>query len=200
MRAVKYDSATFRSVGSCRPQAERSWCARLARTRLIAMRRCRQSTSSAPEDSAISRARSRRSRSIPSGSLGLPVIVARIRSSSTPRSFRRISARFGTVKNASSWCALVSFWFTLAAMSPASARTWASSIDSMTWAMCAGRCDIVPKRSIFRLISLVEPPQIELLLVEAEVVADLVDERHPDLLDELLAARREPLEVPLEED
>ena len=63
------------------------------------------------------------------------VIAARIRSSSTPRSFSRISARFGTVKNARSWWALVSFWLTLAAMSAASARTCASSIDSMTWGM-----------------------------------------------------------------
>ena len=62
-----------------------------------------------------------------------PVIVPRMRSSSTPRSLSRISARFGTVKKARSWCALVSFWFTLAAMSAASARTCASSIDSITW-------------------------------------------------------------------
>ena len=47
----------------------------------------------------------------------------RIRSSSMPRSRRSTSARFGTVKKARSWCALVSFWFTLRAMSSASVRT-----------------------------------------------------------------------------
>ncbi len=122
----------MRSEASCSPQAARSWCAAAARTRLMAMSRWRQSTSSAPTLSATSRARSRRSRSIPSGSLGAPVMASRTRSSSMPRSRRSTSARFGTVKKARSWCALVSFWLTLRAMSSASVRTCRSSVDSMT--------------------------------------------------------------------
>ncbi len=122
----------LRRLASCRPQAPRSWWAAAARTRLMAMSRWRQSTSAAPTPAATSRARSRRSRATPSGSRGAWVMASRIRSSSMPRSRSRISARLGTVKKARSWWALVSFWFTLRAMSSASVRTWRSSIDSMT--------------------------------------------------------------------
>jgi hypothetical protein len=67
-------------------------------------------------------------------------------------SLSRISARFGTVKKARSWWALVSGWFTLRAMSSASLRTCRSSIDSMTAGMFARGCDIGPDPSIFPLI------------------------------------------------
>src|SRR5512139_3103235 len=55
-----------------------------------------------------------------------------------------------------------------------------------------GACEPPEERSV-------EAEPLELVLVEAEEVPDLMEEGHPDLLDELLPVPRVALQVPLEE-
>ncbi len=132
---AKREMVSVRSRRGSTPQAASSWWAQPPRSRVMAASRWRQSISEAPAPLASVRAPSRMARDTASDSRGLPAITARIRSSSTRFSRSRISARLGTVKKARSWCALVSGWFTLCAMSSASLRTCSNSIDSMTVGM-----------------------------------------------------------------
>jgi hypothetical protein len=90
----------------------------------------RQSASAVAQVTAISRAFSRSSLTKPSGSLGALVSSSSSRSSLTARSASSIAARFSTVNIASSTCDVVSRWFTLRAMSSASAITCAKSVLS----------------------------------------------------------------------